>query len=110
MKCQTTMHGGPCDCEARWIVEGKSVKRHRTCDHHARAWRTGVAGEVTVTPLHGTPEDSALQVLRDLFAVRDLGDLIYDIREQEGLGWEGPRVCQWNDVIRRARQLLKDNP
>lgn len=51
--------------------------------------------------------DAALEVLRDLMQVCDLGDFIYSIRDQEGLGWNGPLVTKWNDAVMRAKELLK---
>ena len=51
--------------------------------------------------------NEALQVLHDLNEIRNLGDFIYDIREREGLGWEGPKVQAWSDACKRATQLLQ---
>lgn len=50
---------------------------------------------------------AALRVLHDLFESGDLDDHFYDIREREGLGWEGPRMLQWGKACEEARQLLK---
>ncbi len=36
----------------------------------------------------------------------DLGDRVYDIREREGLGWEGPSVQAWGGAVTKAKQLL----
>jgi hypothetical protein len=36
----------------------------------------------------------------------DLGDLIYKVREREGLGWEGPSVTQWSDAIEKANAAI----
>lgn len=36
----------------------------------------------------------------------DLGDLVYDVREAEGLGWEGPSVKAWSDAVTAAKAAL----
>jgi hypothetical protein len=50
--------------------------------------------------------DTALEVLRQLSQVHNLGDCVYDIRERECLGWEGPKVVAWGKACERAQQLL----
>lgn len=52
--------------------------------------------------------DAALDVLRDLSEVYDLGDYIYDLREREGKGWDGPLVTKWSDAVTRAKILLSE--
>jgi hypothetical protein len=51
--------------------------------------------------------DEALRVLYDLSQVMELGDLVYDIREREGQGWEGPKVQAWSNACERMRKLLE---
>ncbi len=53
-----------------------------------------------------SPGEDAIDVLRTLFEVRDLGDIIYDIREREGRGWDGPLVTKWGDAVARAKTIL----
>lgn len=36
----------------------------------------------------------------------DLGDETYQVREREGLGWEGPSVKAWSDAVSAARAAL----
>lgn len=36
----------------------------------------------------------------------DLGDMIYQVREREGLGWDGPAVSAWNDAVTAARAAV----
>ena len=48
----------------------------------------------------------ALQVLRDFYSVCDLGDYVYDIREREGLGWDGPEVTTWSNACNTAEDLI----
>ncbi len=49
-----------------------------------------------------------IQVLRDLFEAGNLEDHFYAVREQEGEGWEGPRMLRWGRACQQARQLLKN--
>lgn len=37
----------------------------------------------------------------------DLGDLVYDVREREGRGWDGPAVIAWSAAVTNARNLMK---
>ncbi len=54
-----------------------------------------------------SPGDAAIDVLKALFDVCDLGDMIYDIREREGEGWDGPLVVKWGDAVTRAETILE---
>lgn len=36
-----------------------------------------------------------------------LGDCIYDVREREGEGWEGPRVKAWGEAVHEAEAAIK---
>lgn len=53
------------------------------------------------------PGEAAIDVLRALFEVRDLGDEVYDVREREGKGWDGPLVTKWSDAVVRAKTILE---
>lgn len=48
-----------------------------------------------------------IQVLHDLFEAGHLGDHFYTVRENEGEGWEGPRMKRWDTACKQARQLLE---
>lgn len=37
----------------------------------------------------------------------NLGDLVYQVREREGLGWEGPAVTAWSAAVNKAQELVK---
>jgi hypothetical protein len=37
----------------------------------------------------------------------DLGDKVYDVRDSEGKGWEGPDVIAWGKAVEEARKLLE---
>ena len=49
-----------------------------------------------------------LEALEALFANQHVHptDFIYDVREREGLGWEGPSVTQWSDAIAKAKAAI----
>jgi hypothetical protein len=49
----------------------------------------------------------ALEALKDFYAIRDLGDFIYDVRESEGKGWHGPQVTKWSDADQKAKRALE---
>lgn len=52
---------------------------------------------------------TAIEVLRALNEVHDLGDYVYDIREREMEGWNGPLVTKWGNAVARAKELLNEN-
>lgn len=37
----------------------------------------------------------------------DLGDMIYNVKDREGKGWEGPDVTAWGKALIEARKLLE---
>ncbi len=47
------------------------------------------------------------RTLRALFSNPhvDLGDLVYQIREREGQGWDGPAVKAWSEAVTEAKRL-----
>ena len=52
--------------------------------------------------------DKALRALELMFSASSLGDYIYDVREREGKGWDGPAVQAWSDGVMLAEEALKD--
>lgn len=66
-------------------------------------WMPAVFADLMQQP----PGEAAIDVLRALFEVRNLGDIIYDIREREGKGWDGPLVTKWSDAFARAEMILE---
>lgn len=50
-----------------------------------------------------------LDVIRDVGTNphMSLGDHVYEVRDKEGDGWEGPAVVAWGDVCRRIEELTK---
>lgn len=39
-----------------------------------------------------------------------LEDLVYDVRDHELQGWDGPAVKQWSDAVMAAKKWIKENP
>lgn len=37
----------------------------------------------------------------------NLGDLVYQVRDREGLGWDGPSVKSWSDAVTAAENEFK---
>lgn len=55
------------------------------------------------------PEDiEALKLAAKVFADESIGDSIYDIRERERLGWDGPRVIAWGKASETIDRLRKE--
>lgn len=48
---------------------------------------------------------SCIVVINEL---HNLGDAIYDVREREGEGWEGPKVTAYGNALKKLRELLKE--
>lgn len=40
--------------------------------------------------------------------LHNLSDAIYDVREHEGEGWEGPKTKAYGEAINKLRELLKE--
>ena len=36
-----------------------------------------------------------------------LGDLVYEVREREGEGWEGKYVKQWGEAVAKVEAVVK---
>lgn len=53
-------------------------------------------------------EAELLQALRAITSNKhiSLGDLIYQVRDAEGLGWDGPQVTQWSNAVATIDALL----
>jgi len=49
--------------------------------------------------------DQALNILRELNSIIPLSDLVYRVRDTEGLGWDGPQVKAWGDACDKMRLL-----
>lgn len=37
----------------------------------------------------------------------DLGDLVYKVRESEGLGWDGPAVTAWGEAVVKLNAAIR---
>lgn len=72
---------------------------------------TGSDGEAVFTEAEVVEKskfDELQSALDELFANPhvDLEGMVYDVRESELQGWDGPWVKQWSDAISKAFQLL----
>jgi hypothetical protein len=36
----------------------------------------------------------------------NLGDLVYQVRDREGLGWDGPQVTKWSNAVQQASAAI----
>lgn len=54
-------------------------------------------------------ESDAIAALRALMTNPhiNLGDQVYEVREREGQGWDGPSVKAWSDAVAAAGDVLK---
>lgn len=73
MKCESHVFGCGCDHEAKWIVEGRCVKRHRTCDYHRKLWEQRSYNDIVFMPLVPAKEARLMQetALATMEAMRD---------------------------------------
>lgn len=90
-------------CEMEQEGETHDLKPGVVC---VQCWNKATARQ----PPEPRAEPEALQVLRKLFEVTDLGDYIYDVREREGMGWDGPKVTQWGQAVQAAKNLMRVTP
>lgn len=52
--------------------------------------------------------EKALRALELLYSATSIGDYVYDIRERELKGWDGPRVTAWGEGARLAEEALRE--
>jgi hypothetical protein len=69
---------------------------------------TGIQDEDVFTLAARAIDNEPLQVLRELFDIHHLEDVIYTIRSCEGKGWDGPLVKRWAAALERARELIAE--
>lgn len=50
---------------------------------------------------------TAEQILRELIEEYHIADFVYDVKEREGNGWQGPSVVRYSFLINEAEKLLK---
>lgn len=49
-----------------------------------------------------------VEILKALLEEFHLEDQIYEVREREGRGWEGPQVNRFGDLVQAAKQSVKN--
>jgi hypothetical protein len=69
---------------------------------------TALSNVVTERNQLRSDKEELLQALKDLFSNEHIAleDKIYDVRESEGEGWEGPAVKQWSNAVSKAQELI----
>lgn len=48
------------------------------------------------------------EALRVLFEVESIEDYVYDVRERECEGWEGPRVVAFGEACETLKRVMKE--
>lgn len=38
----------------------------------------------------------------------NLGDLVYTVRDNELMGWDGPSVTHWSDAVKAAEEIVRE--
>lgn len=66
--------------------------------------RSGVRGPIA--PTREIAGELALQALTKLVSATPLGDGVYNVRENEGKGWDGPRVTAYSQGCGLIREAL----
>jgi hypothetical protein len=54
-------------------------------------------------------KNEAAEILAGFNKLISLEDLIYQVRDNEGLGWNGPKVLEWAGLCVRMQKLLKES-
>jgi hypothetical protein len=62
--------------------------------------------DFTIEVVDVTKGEEAVAILNQLQSAANLGDFVYDVRDREGKGWDGPRVVAWGNASERALKLL----
>lgn len=89
-----------------WVATQDEADLYRSCEDAAF---TTIVCKLDGIDCRSVKIDiDALQILRDLNDTYNLGDIVYEIREKELKGWDGPLVTKWSDACRRAEVLLRD--
>lgn len=104
-----------------WAVLSKRCPLGETGDYETVVYVISGTKTVCYCPEVGEDEEevananliAAAPDLRDaLLAITSnphifLSDLIYDVREREGQGWDGPHVKQWSDAVEKVKNVLQ---
>lgn len=49
-----------------------------------------------------------LAAIETLDRILPLGDRVYDVREREGKGWEGPQVMEYSNALEVIQSIIKE--
>src|SRR5262245_57311172 len=104
---------------------GESLANARTALEAAEAWRDKYREDNWEVAIYVKDKlQAARRMAKALEALQSnphlhLGDLVYNVRDSEMKGWEGPAVTQWSNAVELAKAALaawrecaesKDNP
>lgn len=97
MRLEQSPYGGRAEYEIQDLDTGKTVAIVRE------------GPDAAMLALLFTAAPDLIQVARALVSNEyvDLGDLVYQVREREGLGWNGPSVKQWSDAVQALKAALR---
>lgn len=55
-----------------------------------------------------TTKTEVLKALKVLFVDETIEDYVYDVKERELQGWEGPRVVAFSDACQTLKAFIKE--
>jgi len=55
-----------------------------------------------------TTKTEVLEALKVLFVDETIEDYVYDVKERELQGWEGPRVVAFGDACETLKRVMKE--
>jgi hypothetical protein len=99
----------------QWLTEDKASIYHSREDANYAAINGAYGLDDNQEPFEIIEVDTdagqeALRILSQLNSIIPLEDCIYDVREHEGQGWEGPKVKAWGGACIRMTKLLEKFP
>lgn len=47
------------------------------------------------------------ELVREINDIENIADRIYDVREREGKGWEGPKTMRYGELVTELEARLK---
>jgi hypothetical protein len=50
---------------------------------------------------------TAEEILSELIHDFSIEDFIYEVRNREALGWKGPSVLRYDELMKRAKEIIQ---
>lgn len=98
----SSFHPRFCELERMKAITHVGEKKDPITGRPVKIYRVGNA------PTEKLPKRlTAKAILKELLNDFHLDDNIYSVRENEGQGWEGPRVKRYAELITASRELTK---